>query len=256
VTHRRSGAGVLAAEGLGHRFPDGVWGLEDVSLAFGPGEFTVLAGPNGAGKTLFMRHLVGLVPPTTGRVTLDGVPIGDHLSEVRRRVGLVFQDSGAQIVGLTVGEEVAFGPRNRGWTRNETEAAVAEALGAVGLEGRREEVCAHLSGGEKRRLAIAGVLACDPQILVLDEPFTGLDLPAVQAVLTTLLGLHARGKTILLLTHELDKCLAHAQRLVLMAGRRVIADGTPAEVWDRIPEARTHRPAGGPGRIAEMTWLG
>jgi biotin transport system ATP-binding protein len=250
------GPGVLAAEGLGHRFSDGVWGLEDVTLGFAPGEFTVLAGPNGAGKTLFMRHLVGLVQPTTGRVTLDGRPIGEHLTEVRRRVGLVFQDSGAQIVGLTIGEEVAFGPRNRGWSTPRIATAAAQALEAVGLEGRREEVCAHLSGGEKRRLAIAGVLACDPDVIVLDEPFTGLDLVAVRAVLETLVALHARGKTIVLLTHELEKCLAHAGRLVLMANRRVLADGTPGEIWDRIPEAHTHRPSGGPGRLAEMTWLG
>jgi biotin transport system ATP-binding protein len=245
----------LAVENLGHQFPDGVWGLEAVDLAFEAGEWVVVAGPNGAGKTLLMRHLVGLAEPTTGRITLDGVDIRTHLAEVRRRVGLVFQDSSAQIVGLTIGEEVAFGPRNLGWTRGKVEQAVAQALEAVGLEGRREEVCAHLSGGEKRRLAIAGVLACDPDVLVLDEPFTGLDLPAIQAVLRCLKDLHGRGKTLVLLTHELDKCLALAQRLVLMVDRRVKADGTPEALWDQIPEARTHRPTGGVARLKEMSWL-
>lgn len=245
----------LAAENLGHRFPDGVWGLEAVDLAFGPGELVVIAGPNGAGKTLLMRHLVGLAEPSTGRVTLDGLDIRVNLPEVRRRIGLVFQDSGAQIVGLTIGEEAAFGPRNLGWNRERIEAAVARALRTVGLEGRRDEVCAHLSGGEKRRLAIAGVLVCDPEVLVLDEPFTGLDLPAIRAVLECLTDLHQSGKTILLLTHELDKCLALADRLVLMAGRRILADGTPADLWDRIPEAQTHRLAGGPERLKEMSWL-
>jgi biotin transport system ATP-binding protein len=203
---------ILATEALGHRFADGGWGLEDVSLGFGSGEFTVVAGPNGAGKTLLMRHLVGLARPTAGRVTLDGADIQTRLAEVRRRVGLVFQDSGAQIVGLTVGEEVAFGPRNFGWSGPQTESAVARALEAVGLEGRRAEVCAHLSGGEKRRLAIAGVLACGPEMILLDEPFTGLDLPAVRAVLQTLTDLHRQGTSVILLTHELDKCLAHAGR--------------------------------------------
>ena len=247
--------GVLAVEGLGHRFLDGVWGLEDVSLTFPPGEFTVIAGPNGAGKTLLMRHLVGLAEPTVGRVTLDGVDIGQQLPQVRRRIGLVFQDSGAQIVGLTVGEEVAFGPRNLGWKPQKVETAVAEALAAVGLEVRRSEICAHLSGGEKRRLTIAGVLACEPEFLVLDEPFTGLDWPGVRAVLSTLVALHQKGKSILLLTHELDKCLAHAGRLVLLAERRVLAEGTPAALWDAILAAKTHRPPGGPERIAQMTWL-
>jgi len=248
-------AGVLAVEGLGHRFSDGAWGLEGVDLALAPGQFVVVAGPNGSGKTLLMRHLVGLAQPTQGRVTLDGQDIRRHLAEVRRRVGLVFQDSGAQIVGLTIEEEVAFGPRNLGWPRARVDEAVAQALAAVGLEGRRSEVCAHLSGGEKRRLAIAGVLACGPEVLVLDEPFTGLDLPAVRAVLATLVDLHRRGKTILLLTHELDKCLAHADRLVLLVDRRILADGRPADLWNRIPEARTHRPARGPEALPEMTWL-
>jgi biotin transport system ATP-binding protein len=246
----------LVAEGLGHRFPDGAWGLEGVNIAFQSGQFVVVAGPNGAGKTLLMRHLVGLAEPTVGRVTFGGADIKGQLAEVRRRVGLVFQDSGAQIVGLTVAEEVAFGPRNLGWKRRDVERAVASALEVVALAGREDEVCAHLSGGEKRRLAIAGVLACDPAVLVLDEPFTGLDLPGVQAVLGTLVELHRRGKTIVVLTHELDKCLAHAERLVLMADHRVRADGHPADLWDNIPEAQTHRPVGGPERLAEMTWLG
>lgn len=248
--------GTLAVEGLGHQFLDGPWGLRGVTLAFAPGEFAVVAGSNGAGKSLLMRHLVGLVPPTEGRVTLDGRDICEHLAEVRRRVGLVFQDSGAQIVGLTIDEEARFGPRNLGWPRERVEAAANASLAAVGLEGRGGEVCAHLSGGEARRLAIAGVLACDPDALILDEPFTGLDLPAVRAVLTALTALHHAGKTIVLLTHELDKCLAHATRLVLMRRGEVLADGTPPALWDKIPEADTHRPAGGPERLHEMTWLG
>ena len=249
-------SGVLAAEGLGHRFPDGPWGLRGVSVAFGHGEWAVVAGANGAGKSLLMRHLVGLVQPTEGRVTLDGVDIRERLAETRRRVGLVFQDSGAQIVGLTIDEEARFGPRNLGWPRERVETAARTALEAVGLSGRGGEVCAHLSGGESRRLAIAGVLACGPDILILDEPFTGLDLPAVRAVLTALTALHRAGKTIVLLTHELDKCLAHATRLVLMRAGAVLADGPSADLWDRIPEADTHRPAGGAARLKEMTWLG
>jgi biotin transport system ATP-binding protein len=248
-------SGLLEAHGLGHRFEGGRWGLKDVTLAFGPGQFVVVAGPNGAGKTLLMRHLVGLVAPTEGGVSLDGVDIKQHLPEVRRRVGLVFQDSGAQIVGVTVEEEAAFGPRNLGWPRDRVREAVDTSLGIVGLSDRLDALCAHLSGGERRRLAIAGVVACEPDILVLDEPFTGLDLPAIQAVLRCLTDLHARGKTIVLLTHELDKCLALADRLVLVSGGRVYADGTPEGLWDRIPEVNTHRPRGGVERLKEMTWL-
>lgn len=246
---------ILEARDLGHQFPEGAWGLEHVDLSFRSGEFTVVAGPNGAGKTLLMRHLVGLATPTTGGVFANGVDIRENLAEVRRRVGLVFQDSGAQIVGLTIGEEVAFGPRNLGWPRGRIDAAVARALRVVGLDQRRDEVCAHLSGGEKRRLALAGVLACEPELILLDEPFTGLDLPAIEAVLTCLVELHRSGTGLVLLTHELDKCLALADRLVLMADHRVLAEGPPAQLWDLIPSARAHRPQGGPERLVEMSWL-
>jgi biotin transport system ATP-binding protein len=162
---------------------------------------------------------------------------------------------GAQIVSLTVEEDVGFGPRNRGWPASEVQLAVSKALEAVGLLNRRQQPCSQLSGGELRRTAIAGVLALNPAVVVLDEPFTGLDLSAVQAVLRTLVELHQSGITIILLTHELDKCLALATRLVLMTGGEVLADGSPADLWDLITKVKVHRPSGGRERLAEMTWL-
>ena len=240
---------------LSHRFADGVLGLKNVSLAISAGEFLVIAGENGAGKSLLMRHLVALATPTSGSILFQGREIGLQLKEVRQAIGLVFQDSGAQIVSLTVEEDVGFGPRNRGWPASEVQLAVSKALEAVGLLNRRQQPCSQLSGGELRRAAIAGVLALNPAVVVLDEPFTGLDFPAVQAVLRTLVGLHQSGITIILLTHELDKCLALATRLVLMTGGEVLADGSPADLWDLITKVKVHRPSGGREKLAEMTWL-
>lgn len=246
---------LLSVRALRHVFPDGVTGLEDINLDIRAGQFVLVAGENGAGKTLLMRHLVGLAWPSAGQVLYRGQPIASQLAEVRRRLGLVFQDSGAQIVGLTLGEEVAFGPKNLGWKPEAVRQAVQAALETVGLSGREHEYCGHLSGGEKRRLAIAGILVMEPEILVLDEPFTGLDWPAVVHLLETLTRLHRQGRTIVLLTHELDKCLAHAQHVVLMKQHRILTQGTPAEVWNQIPEAAVYRPRGTLADLENMTWL-
>ncbi|MEI8095660.1 MAG: ABC transporter ATP-binding protein [Spirochaetales bacterium] len=247
---------MVRIENLTHRFDDGVLGLDGVNLTFGAGEFVILAGENGAGKTLLMRHVVGLAEPTEGRVLFEGLEIGRQLPGVREAVGLVFQDSGAQIVGLTVGEEVAFGPTNRGWSSARIAQSSQRALEEVGLGGREEQPCGQLSGGELRRLAIAGVLALAPRMIVLDEPFTGLDFSAVQAVLKALVGLHQSGKTVVVLTHELDKCLALATRLVLMSRGRIVGDGTPAGLWEAIPSVRVHRARGDVSRLETMSWLG
>jgi len=246
---------MVQVQGLSHRFDDGVLGLEAVELTVNPGEWVVVAGPNGAGKSLLMRHLVGLAAPTSGTVLWQGKDIRTQLPFVRRQIGLVFQDSAAQIVGLTVGEEVAFGPRNHGHNREAVAQAVASSLAQVGLTGREDEPCGRLSGGELRRLAIAGVLAVNPALLILDEPFTGLDLPAIQAVLATLRHLHRTGTAVLLLTHELDKCLALADRLVLMDKGRLVADGRPVDLWDEIPKVSVHRPLGPPSLLETMSWL-
>jgi biotin transport system ATP-binding protein len=232
-----------------------VLGLCDINLTLTSGEFVVVAGPNGAGKSLLMRHLVGLADPTSGDVLWQGVDVRRQLPEVRRNLGLVFQDSGAQILGLTVREDVAFGPRNLGWSREEVALAVAGSLATVGLSEHIDQPCAQLSGGELRRLAIAGILAMDPRLVVLDEPFTGLDYPGVQAVLRALMALQASGITLVVLTHELDKCLALATRLVLMSQGKVLADGSPASLWERIPEAQVHRPVGPVTLLETMTWL-
>ncbi len=236
---------------LFHEFPNGFLGLNDVSLTIGRGEFIVLAGPNGSGKTLLMRHLNGLLRPSSGEVKLDGIDIVNDLADARRRIGLVFQEADAQIVGQTVGRDAAFGPENLKLERTEINRRVGEALEAAGLTGFENRRPHTLSGGEKRRLAVAGVMAMRPELLVLDEPFTGLDWPGSAALIEVLLGLNAAGSAILVITHDLEKLLAHAGRLILMKEGGIHADGHPCNLLDALGAMGVRRPH---GDLSGMTW--
>jgi biotin transport system ATP-binding protein len=246
----------LAAQGLGHRFEDGSWGLKDLSFRLGAG-LTVLAGHNGSGKTLLSRHLVGLAAPTEGRVLVDGRPVEGAAGweRTRRRIGYVFQNAEHQILGVTVDEDVAFTPERRGWPRERTLRAREEALAAVGLTGRGEALTAFLSGGEKRRLALASTFVAGPELIILDEPFNDLDWPGVSELLSIVLGLRERGVAILLVTHDLEKCLAHADRLMVMDGGRLVADGAPAELLERFRGIVFPPAPGGKTELASLTWL-
>lgn len=221
---------IIQITNLSHRYADGSVGLSDVSLTLNEGEFTVIAGANGSGKTTLLRHLNGLLTAQSGTVTVCGCTVKQDPLAARRRVGLVFQDADSQIVGETVYDDVAFGPENLAFSRSEINRRVSRALAAVDLGGFENKRPHHLSGGEKRRLAIAGVLAMAPRVLLMDEPFSNLDYPATCRVLDQILELHQTGHTIIITTHDLEKVVAHAQRLVVMAKGRVVKDGRPAEI--------------------------
>ncbi|SNZ14884.1 biotin transport system ATP-binding protein [Natronoarchaeum philippinense] len=202
--------------------------LDDVSLRIDDGEFVVLAGANGSGKTTLVRQFNGLETPDEGTVLVDDTPVADDLLGARRRVGMVFQTPRDQFVAATVGEDIAFGPRNLGLAEAEIDRRVGDALDAVGLVGRREERIDRLSGGERERVAIAGALAMEPDHLVLDEPFTGLDEPARTSVLDRLAALSDDGTGIVVVTHDLRDVLELADRVVALADGRVAAD-VPAD---------------------------
>jgi biotin transport system ATP-binding protein len=218
---------IIQIENLVHRFADGTVGLGGVSLEVAEGAFVIIAGANGSGKTTLLRHLNGLLRPTSGTVRVGGVSVADNVLRARTLVGMMFQDADSQIVGETVYADVAFGPENLKLGRAEIDRRVQEALAATGLVHLAEKRPHLLSGGEKRRLAIAGVLAMQPRVLVFDEPFSNLDYPGVRQVLEQILKLHRSGQTILLTTHDLEKVLAHADRLVFMRGGRIEGDGPP-----------------------------
>jgi biotin transport system ATP-binding protein len=225
--------------------------LDGVSLRIDDGEFVVLAGANGSGKTTLIRQFNGLATPDEGDVLVDGTPVEENLLAARRRVGMVFQNPRDQFVAATVGNDVAFGPQNLGLSREEIDRQVAAALSAVGMDGRREERIDRLSGGERERVAIAGALAMEPDHLVLDEPFTGLDEPSRSSVLERLTALHEDGTGVVVVTHDLRDVVALADRVVALADGRVAVDVPADEARDalsgqgvRVPDAQAGKAAG------------
>ena len=249
-------ADAIEIENLCHRFEDGTSGLDEVNMAVGRGEFVVIAGANGSGKTTLLRHLNGLLTPTGGQVSVDGMPVSQDPARARRKVGMVFQDADSQIVGETVFEDVAFGPRNLGWPPEKVRQRVDRALDAVGLLELAEQAPYLLSGGEKRRLAIAGVLVMDPVVVAFDEPFSNLDYPGVQQVLGQMAAMVRAGRTVLVTTHDLEKVIAHADRLVILSKGRVVQDGPPTEVIKAVEAFGVREPCASRLGMEALSWLG
>jgi cobalt/nickel transport system ATP-binding protein len=214
---------------LGFVYPDGSRALEAVRFRAEPGEALGLVGPNGAGKTTLFLCLAGVLPVAPGCVRLAGLDPG--VPAQRRQlptcVGIVFQNSDDQLFSATVGDDVAFGPLNFGLPADEVRRRVAEALARVGLMGSEDRVPLHLSGGEKRRAALAGVLAMRPEVLLLDEPSIFLD-PRGRRDLIRLLG--ELGGTQVIASHDLDMILDTCRRVLLLDHGRLLADGPAAEV--------------------------
>lgn len=246
---------VLEVKNLTHVFPDGTTAIRNISLKIQDGEFVVIAGANGSGKTVLIRHMNGLLAPTKGEVFIDGEPITKNIVRARRKIGLIFQDSDSQIVGQTVAEDVAFGPENLNLPVFEVNQIVQEVLNTVGLSDLSSQSPHILSGGQKRKLAVAGVLAMKPNIIMFDEPFTGLDYPGVVQVLRQLVQLHKAGHTIILVTHELEKVLAHADRLMIIYKGDLVEDGKPEDVIYRTEKYGVRMPLKNGERIGDLTWL-
>ncbi|MDR1318969.1 MAG: energy-coupling factor ABC transporter ATP-binding protein [Treponema sp.] len=230
--------------------------LSRVSLDIREGECLLIAGSNGSGKTLLMRIIAGLLEPSEGEVLFRGLPAGRQEAAIRRETGLVFQDPDAQIVGETVEEDAAFGPSNLGLSKEEIRERVDRALAAFGLEEKRRSPPRRLSGGEKRRLAAAGILAMGCSVVIMDEPFANLDWPGVVQTLEIIRGLKEAGKTVLILTHELEKTLALAERLVILHRGLIRDDGEPAAVLDRLNrEWGVRDPRRNYAEVKDCSWL-
>jgi len=221
---------LIEIDHLSHRFANGHLALDRVTLRVEEGCFAVIVGPNGSGKTTLLRHLNGLLFPSSGEVRVAGISVPDNPDQARQVVGMVFQNADGQIVGETVIDDVAFGPENLGLSRMEINRMVRQALEEVDLVELADQSPYALSGGEKRRLAIAGVMVMKPRVVVFDEPFSNLDYPGIRQVLAQIVRLHRNGHTILVTTHDLEKVIAHADRLIMMAGGQVVRDGVPHEV--------------------------
>jgi cobalt/nickel transport system ATP-binding protein len=197
------------------------------------GQRVVVLGPNGCGKTTLLYHILGLLEPEEGEVTVFGVNPARHFNRIRERVGIVLQNVDEQIIAPTVWDDVSFAPRNCGYRGAELDSKVDAALERVGIAHLRDKVCHHLSGGEKRKVALAGAIVLEPELLVLDEPFEGLD-PVSRVELRSLLGrLHAeQGVTQVIATHDVELVTLLADRAyVLVGGGAIVAQGPPAEIF-------------------------
>ena len=216
----------LTVDGVTYAYPDGRVALRGIDLALEQGERVALLGPNGAGKTTLVLHLNGILHGGAGTVTVDGdrVDPSDRaaLAEIRRRVGIVFQDPDDQLFLPTVHEDVAFGPSNLGLRGEALAARVQEALDAVGMAEHHDRAPHHLSFGQRRRVAVATVLSMRPSVLVLDEPSSNLD-PASRRELATIL--ESLPVTMLMVTHDLPYALQLCPRAVILDDGRVVADG-------------------------------
>ncbi|HEX9774280.1 MAG TPA: ABC transporter ATP-binding protein [Actinomycetota bacterium] len=230
-------AAALTVAGLTYAYPDGTRALDGVGFTVAPGERVAVIGPNGAGKTTLMLHLNGVLSATSGSVRVGDLVVGGtNEREVRRRVGLVFQDPDDQLFMPTVREDVAFGPANLGM--DDVERRVHEALAAVEMQHVADRPPHHLSFGQRRRVAIATVLAMAPEILVLDEPTSNLD-PASRRELGEILG--RLPVTALVVTHDLPFALQQCPRALLLSAGRVIADAPTKQILADEPLLRAHR---------------
>lgn len=220
---------IVEARGLFYDYPDGRSALRDVSFRIHHGEAVAIIGANGAGKSTLLLHLNGVLKPSAGDVRIGGFPItSGNLAAVRRTVGLVFQDSDDQLFMPSVFEDVAFGLRNMGLPQAEVEAHVADALAAVNAAHLADRPPYRLSAGEKRAVAIAGVLALSPSILVMDEPTNGLDPATRRRIIALLKGFD---HTKIIATHDLDLALDVADRILVMHDGCIVADDAPEAIF-------------------------
>lgn len=219
----------VEVRGLEHRYGDGTQALRGLDCCIAPGESVAIVGANGAGKSTLLQHLNGLLQPSAGEVRIGGLAVGRATqAQVHRAVGYVFQDPDDQLFMPTVEDDVAFGPQNLGLAPEAVRTRVADALQRVGAAHLAARAPWRLSGGEKRAVAIAGVLAMAPQVLVLDEPSAGLDAAARRRLIGLLCSFN---HTRVIATHDLDLVLDVCPRVLVMHEGRIEADGAPAEVF-------------------------
>ena len=227
---------MLEVKNLKYSYNNDYQALKGVSLKIERGEMVALLGKNGAGKSTLFLHLNGIYEPDEGQVFIDGEELKydkKSLLKFRQKVGIVFQNPDDQIFAPTVEEDVAFGPLNLKLPMEEVQNRVEEALERVGMSGYEKTAPHHLSGGQKKRVAIAGILAMKPEIMVLDEPTAGLDPQGVANLSALLKELNEEGITIIISTHEVDLVPDYANRAFVMVDGELIAEGTPKEIFSQ-----------------------
>jgi cobalt/nickel transport system ATP-binding protein len=239
---------ILEARDVRYRYPGGVDAIRGISFHTRRGEKVALVGPNGAGKSTLLLMFNGMLRPDTGTLLFDNAPLRydtASLRELRRRVGFVFQNPDRQIIAPTVYQDVAFGPVNLGYPGERVREVVGDALRNVGLEGFERRPPHRLSAGEKKRVAIAGVLAMDPDLLVLDEPTSSLDPAGSEDTMELLEELHQAGKTIIISTHDVELAYPWADRAILLRQGEILQEDVPEVAFgdpDLVRRARLSVP--------------
>jgi len=224
---------IISVSCLKHIYPDTteihICGLDFV---VNRGARIAILGGNGSGKTTLIYHILGLLKPDEGRVRVFGIDPATHYSDVRKRIGVLLQNVEEQILSPTVWEDISFTPRNYGYGRAEMERMVEQVMKELGISHLRDKICHYLSGGEKRKVALAGALVMRPELLILDEPFEGLDSRSRGELVTLLNKYNREGMTIIMSTHDLNLVAAFADRVyVLSSGHGVITAGTPSQIF-------------------------
>ena len=225
------GAAVRISE-LTYSYPGGVTALEGIDSRIGPGDFVAVMGANGSGKSTLLKQIIGLLHPTGGRVLLDDLEVtAESFPQVAATVGYLFQDPNDQLFCPTVSADIAYGPENLGLSKGEVQSRVLWAAGTCGVEDLLERPIHALSYGQKKRVALAGVLALGPRVLVLDEPTASLDPMAEAGLMRLLRGLNGQGLTVVMATHDVDLIPLYAHSILLLRRGRVAAQGRLQDVF-------------------------
>ena len=215
----------LSTENLSFTYPDGTRALKNINIEIEKGEKVAIIGPNGAGKSTLFSHFNGLT---------EGKPISfekDELLKVRQKVGIVFQDPNDQLFAPTVKEDIAFGPMNLGLSYDEVEKRVEDALKMVGMENYEDKTPHHLSGGQQKRIAIAGIIAMKPELMILDEPTAGLDPDGVEKVLNIMNQLNEEGMTLIISSHDIDMISKYADKIFVLYNGEIIESGNKNKIF-------------------------
>ncbi|MGC9517535.1 MAG: ATP-binding cassette domain-containing protein [Methanomicrobiales archaeon] len=226
---------VIQTEKMSFSYPDGTSAIKNINLQILEGERAAIIGSNGAGKSTLFYHFNGILKPTSGIIKIDGETINynkENLIKIRQKVGMVFQNPDDQLFSPTVEEDVAFGPINLGLSDEEVEKRVEKSLNMVGMEGYRKKAPHHLSGGQKKRVAIAGILAMEPRIMVLDEPTTGLDPKGVEQIMDILYDLNKNNMSIIISSHDVEVVTEFASKVFVLHEGEIIKQGTTHEVFN------------------------
>lgn len=248
---------ILTVEELSFSFDKKKKILNNISFSIEKGSICIIAGENGSGKSVLLKCIKGLLKPQNGKIIINNKDLSSNLKERRKQIGLVFQDADSQIVGQTVEKDILFGLENIKINLQEQTLRLNKVSTLLSLQSKLKKKPKELSGGEKKRLAIAGILAMNPDIIFLDEPFANLDYPGVIEVIKSLLLLQKEGHTIIIVSHEIDKIAAHSQKIILLKNGTVLKEGKSENLLPSLRDNGVYVPTINKqiAKIEELTWL-